>query len=325
MEKQARRESAPIIILLCCLVTALSICCQPQARVTYTPMGLLKDEVEFEVLVNDDLGDSPVTGGLMRNNSDKLYSFHTQILYYDSRGKLLGTHPSIVLDLYPGVEQAFFITPLEDWSRAARVEVDVVNIVKAEPTPIRPRFEFGNFSVYHHEYGTRVFGEATNRDEERQYTINVLGAVLDAQGEIKKANVHMIRNLHPGETRMFAVDVVGEDTDATDGRVYLESITEVTEPQERANITFSNVRMVYNSELGRTGAQFDIVNHGERAYHNILLVFGVYDAGRLVHVDWASVSQIGPQETIPFDRLMFDGNFAGYELKIAIDTIEARD
>ena len=322
MDKQPKRKTVPII-LLCCLVTVLSICCQPQAQVTYTPVGLLKDEVAFEVLVNDDMGGSPVTGGLMRNNSDKIYSFHTQILYYDGRGKLLGTYPSIVLDLYPGVEQAFFVTPLEDWSRAARVEVDVVNIVKAEPTPIRPRFEFGNFSVYHHEHGTRVFGEVTNQDEERQYTINVLGAVFDAQGEIKKANIQMIRNLYPGETRMFAVDVVGEDTDATDGQVYLESISEVTEPQERANITFSNVRMVYNSELDRTSAQFDIVNHDERAYHNIMLVLGVYDAGRLVHVIGSSVRQIRPQETISFDQLIFDGNFEGDELKIAIDVLEA--
>ena len=322
MERQTRRKPAPII-LLCCLVTALSICCQPQAQITYTPVGLLQDEVTFEVLVNSDLEGSPVTGGLMRNNSDKIYSFHTQILYYDSRGKLLGTHPSIVLDLYPGVEQAFFVTPLEDWSHAARVEVDVVNIVKVEPTSIRPKFEFGNFSVYHHEHGTRVFGEVTNQDEEWQYTIGILGAVFGAQGEIKNANIHMIRNLYPGETRMFAIDMMGMDTDATDGQVYLESISEVTEPQERANITFSNVRMVYNSELDRTSAQFDIVNHDEQAYYNIMLVLGVYDAGRLAHVIGSSVRRIGPQETVPFDRLIFDGNFEGYELKIAIDTLEA--
>ena len=156
MSERPTHKSIPVV-LVCCLVTALSICCRQQSQVTYTPVGLLQDEVEFEVLVNGDLGGSPVTGGLIRNNSDKLYSFHTQILYYDSRGRLLGTHPSIVLDLYPGAEQAFFALTAEDWSRAARVEVDITNIIQAESTPIRPRLEFGNFSGYHHEYGTRVF------------------------------------------------------------------------------------------------------------------------------------------------------------------------
>jgi hypothetical protein len=321
-KQHSHRMKSTHIALLCCLVTALSICCQQQAEITDDSPSLLLDGVNIEVLVNDNLDGSPVTAGLVRNNSDKLYSFHTMILYYNDREKLIGTYSSIVLDLYPGTEQAFYVFPPEDWSRAARVDVKVTNIIKAEETSITPDFEFGNISVYHHEHGTRVLGEVTNRGNDWQYSINVLGAVVDADGKIKKANVHMIENLYPGETRMFAVDVVGEDTDATDGRVYLESIFDVVELQARPDIAFSNLRMAYIGDIDRTSVLCDIVNHDERGYRNARLLIGVYEEGRLTNLTWSSVSRISAGETIPFDQMLFDGNLADKEVRIHIDHVE---
>lgn len=324
VKKQHSRRTKPThIALLCCLVTALSICCQQQAEITDDSPSLLQDEVDIEVLVNDDMGGSYTTAGLVRNNSDKLYTFHIKILYYDDHDRLIGTYSSIVRDLYPGTEQAFFVLTADDWSHAARVDVKVTNIVTAEETTITPDFEFGNISAYHHEHGTRVLGEVTNGDDDRQYSINVLGAVFDTDGKAKKANVHMIENLYPGETRMFAVDVVGEDTDATDGRVYLESIFDVAEPQERPNITFSNLRMAYIGDIDRTSVLCDIANHDERTYRNVRLLIGMYEEGKLTNLTWSSVNRINAGETLPFDQMLFDGNLADREVKIHIDHVEA--
>lgn len=324
MDKQhSHRSKSFCIALLCCLITALSICCQQQAEITDDSPSLLQDEVDIEVLVNDDMGGSYVTAGLAKNNSDKLYTFHIKVLYYDSRDRLIGTQSGLVSDLYPGTEQAFFILTAEDWSHAARVDTKITNIVKAEETNITPDFEFGNISVYHHEHGTRVLGEVTNRDDDWQYSINVLGAVVDADGKVKKANVHMIENLYPGETRMFAVDVVGEDTEATDGRVYLESILDVAKPQDRPNIVFSDLRMAYIDDIDRTSVLCDIVNHDERGYRNVRLLIGVYEKGKLTNLTWSSVSRIEARETIPFDQMLFDGNLVDKEARIQIDHAEA--
>ncbi len=318
---RSHRTKSSYIALLCCLVTALSICCQQQTEITDENPSLLQDEVDIEVLVNDDMDGSYVTAGLVKNNSDKLYTFHIKILYYDDRNRLIGTHSGLVRDLYPGTEQAFFVLTADDWSHAARTDVKVTNIVSAEETSIRPDFEFGNISVYHHEHGTRVLGEVTNRDD-AQYSIGILGAVFDENGELMKANTHAIRNLYPGETRTFAVGVLGEDTDATDGRVYLESIVEVKPAQGPPNITFSNLRMAYSSDIDRTSVQCDIANHDERGYRNIMLLIGVYDENKLVRVTQASLSRIGSGETIPFDQMLFDGNLERQEVKIQIDSIE---
>jgi hypothetical protein len=309
------------IALLCCLITALSICCQQQAEITDDSPSLLQDEVDIEVLVNDDMGGSYVTAGLVKNNSDKLYNFHIKVLYYDSRDRLIGTQSGLVRDLYPGTEQAFFILTAEDWSHAARADVKITNIVSAEETPITPDFEFGNISVCHHEHGTQVLGEVTNQDD-AQYSIGILGAVFDENGELMKANSHAIGNLYPGETRMFAAGVLGEDTDATDGRVYLESIVEVMPARDSPNITFSNLQMAYNSDTDRTSVQCDIANHDERGYRNIMLLIGVYEDGSLIRVTWASLGRIGPGETIPFNQMLFDGNFERQEVKIQIDSIK---
>jgi hypothetical protein len=324
MNQQSTYRSAPII-LLCCLVTALSICCQQQAQVTEDSPSLLQDEVDFEVLVNDDLGGSHTTAGLVRNNSDKLYTFHTEILYYDGHDRLIGTYPSLVRNLYPSTEQAFFVLTADDWSRAARVDVKVTHVVMAEETPIRPDFTFSNLSVFHHEHGTRVLGEVTNRDDDGQYSIVVLGAVFDADGRAKKANIQGIDDLRPGETRMFAVDVLGEDTDATDGRIYLESITEVAPPQDAPDIAFSNLRMTHAGDIDRTRVLCDIVNQGESAYRNVRLLIGVYEEGRLTHLARSSVGRIGTGETVSFDQMLFDGNLADKEVRIHVDHVETDD
>jgi len=278
---------------------------------------LLEDEVDFEVLANQDLDGSHVTAGIVRNKSSKLYSFHTEILYYDGRQQLIGVHPSIILDLYPGMEKAFFVLTAEDWSRAARVEVKVTNIITAEETALRPHFEFGNFSVYHHKHGTRVLGEVINRGD-MQYSIGVLGVVFDEQGKAAKANIHAINDLRPGEMRMFAVNLLGEETDAADGRVYLESIISVEPAKAPANITFSNPTMIYRSDIDRTSVQCDIVNHDPWGYRNISLLIGVYDTGRLIRVMESYLVSIGPGETIAFDQMLFDGNLAGNAVSIHI-------
>lgn len=321
-KRHSHQAKSTHIILLCCLITALSICCQQQTEITDDSPSLLLDEVDIEVLVNDDMDGSYITAGLARNNSDKLHTFHIKILYYDSRDRLIGTHSSLVSDLYPGTEQVFFVLTADDWSHAARADAKVTNIVSAEETTITPDFEFGNISVYHHKHGTRVLGEVTNHDD-AQYTIGILGAVFDENGELMKANSHAIRNLYPGETRMFAAGVLGEDTDATDGRVYLESIIEVSPAQAPPNIAFSNLRTAYNSDIDRTSVQCDITNHDERGYHNIMLLIGTYEAEKLTRVTWTSLGGIGPGETIPFDQMLFDGNFEGQEIKIQIDSIES--
>jgi hypothetical protein len=322
MDKQhSHRSKSTHIALLCCLVTVLSICCQQQAEITDDTPSLLQDKVDIEVLVNDDMGGSYVTAGLAKNNSDKLYTFHIKVLYYDNRDRLIGTQSGLVSDLYPGTEQAFFILTADDWSHAARADVKITNIVSAEETSITPDFEFGNISVYHHQHGTQVLGEVINRDD-AQYSIGILGAVFDENGELMKANSHAVRNLYPGETRMFAAGVLGEDTYATDGRVYLESIIEVMAPQTPPNITFSNLRMAYNSDIDRTSVQCDIANHDERGYRNIMLLIGVYEDGNLIRVTWTSMGRIGPGEITPFNQMLFDGNFEGQEVKIQIDSIE---
>jgi hypothetical protein len=322
MDKQLlHRTKSFYIALLCCLITALSICCQQQAEITDDSPSLLLDEVNIEVLVNDDMGGSYVTAGLAKNNSDKLYTFHIKVLYYDNRDRLIGTQSGLVSDLYPGTEQAFFILTAEDWSHAARVDVKITNVVSAEETSITPDFEFGNISVYHHEHGMQVLGEVTNHDD-AQYSIGILGAVFDENGELMKANSHAIKNLYPGETRMFAAGVLGEDTNATDGRIYLESIIEVKSPQIPPNITFSNLQTTYVSDGDRTNVQCDITNHDEIGYRNITLLIGAYDGDKLIRVTWTSVMGIGPGEVIPFDRRLFDGNIEGQEVKIQIDSIE---
>jgi hypothetical protein len=323
-ERCSHRAKPAHIALLCCLITALSICCRRQAEITDDSPSLLLDGVDIEVLVNDDMGGSYITAGLVKNNSDKLYTFHIKVLYYDDRDRLIGTQSSLVSDLYPSTEQAFFIPTAEDWSHAARADAKIIYIASAEETTITPDFEFGNISVYHHEHGTRILGEVTNRDDAR-YSIGILGAVFDENGKLMKANTHAIRNLHPGETRMFAAGVLGEDTDATNGRVYLESIIEVSPPQDPPNITFSNLKTAYISDGDRTSVQCEIINHDERGYRNIVLLLGVYDGGKLSHVTWTSISGIGPGEVIPFDRRLFDGNLGEKEVKIQIDSIEPNE
>jgi hypothetical protein len=97
--------------------------------------------------------------------------------YLDSAGKLLGTQPSAIFDIYPGTEQAFFSLTSDDWSRAANVDVKVTYIARDEATDVTPAFEFSNLSIYQHEHGTLIFGEVTNHDD-RQYRSMCWGSPL---------------------------------------------------------------------------------------------------------------------------------------------------
>ena len=319
-----------VLTLLWCLLVALTICCGSQSdndngggnlfTSTSTSSSLLKGQVDIEVLLNENMGGSYITAGLVKNNSDKLYSFHTQILYYDSHGKVIGEQGSIVQDLYPGVEEAFFVLTAEDWSHAAKADINITNIIKSEKTTITPDFEFSNLSVYHHTYGTRVLGEVTNHDE-LQYSIGILGLVLDDKGHMVMANADAISDLRPGETRMFAVDVLGEESDATDGRVYLESIIEVKPAKEAPNITFSDLSMTYNSDVGWTSVQCNITNHDSRGYRSVRLLIGVYEGGKLVMLAERSLMGIQAGETIAFNQSTLEGDYTGKELKIQIDSL----
>jgi len=176
-----------------------------------------------------DIDGSYYTSGIVRNNSDKLYSFHVDLLYYGRNNRLIDdAQQLVILDLYPGMEKAFFYITPEDYSRAARIEAMVSNIIKADDCSITPNLVFDNLSVYHHEHGTDVLGEVTNLDG-MQYSIIILAAVYDGHGNPVKAHIHGSDNIYPGETRVFSAGVLGEETNATDGRVYLESITQVTD------------------------------------------------------------------------------------------------
>jgi len=309
-----------VVLISLALSASFSGCKKEVERISDDP-GLLENEVEFDMLSASDIDGSYYTTGIVRNNSDKLYSFHVDLLYYGRNNRLIDdTQQLVILDLYPDMEKAFFYITPEDYSRAARIEARVSNIIKAEDCSITPNLVFDNLSVYHHEYGTDVRGEVTNLDG-MQYSIIILAAVYDGHGNPVKANIHGIDNIYPGETRVFSAAVLGEETNATDGRVYLESITQVTDAKEKPNIEFSDAVISYDSGIDRSSVMFDITNNDNRGYRDIELLFGIYDQGKLLNVIQAYVMSIGPKESVPFNQALIEGDWSGKELRISINSL----
>jgi hypothetical protein len=309
-----------LIIPILFLVTATVFpCCSRGAESISKGPGLLQDEVEFNMLSAADLGGSYATSAIVKNNSGKLYSFNIELLYYGRNDRLLNTEHGVILDLYPGMEKAFFHLTSENWSGAKRIEARVTNIIKAEDCSITPDFIFNNLSVHHHEHGTNVYGEVTNLDD-MQYSIIILAVVYDGHGNPVKANIHGIDNIYPGETRVLSAPLIGEDTDETDCRVYLESITSVSEAKEKVNIEFLNAAINYDSGTDRSSVVFDIINHDNLAYRNIGLLFGLYDEDKLLNVIQSYIMSIGPEESTHFDQTLMEGNWEDYELKININS-----
>jgi len=313
------------LILPLLLIVFLTLSCgligqleQPDDLLVETP-DLLQDELEFEILANESQEGSNVTAGVVRNRSDHLYSVHILMEYLDASGKLLGTQPGAIFDIYPGTEQAFFSMTADDWSQAASVDVKVTNIAKDEATDISLDFEFGNLSIFQYEHGTRILGEVTNNDE-RQYSINVLGIAFDADQRASMGNIASIDHLQPGEPRMFTVELLGDQTRAVAAQVYLESITQVEDAPENPNLAVEHIAANYDPERGRTSIQYDLVNHDPQAYDTVQLLIGAYQQGRLVQVDNDVVVSIGPDETIPVEKSLMEGNFEGYEIKIQVNS-----
>ena len=303
------------LTLSCGLIGQLE---QPDDLLVETP-DLLRDELEFEILANESRDGSNVTAGVVSNRSDHLYSVQILMEYLNASGKLLGTQPGAVFDIYPGTEQAFFSTTADDWSQAASVDVKVTNIDKDETTDITPDFEFGKLSIFQHEHGTRILGEVTNNDE-RQYSINVLGIAFDADQRASMGNIANIDHLQPGEIRMFTVELLGDQTQAVTAQVYLESITQVEDTPENPNLAVENIGALYDPERGRTSIHYDLVNQDPRAYETVQLLIGAYQQSRLVQIDSDVVFSIGPGETIPVDKSLMEGNLEGYEIKIQVNS-----
>ena len=298
--------------------------CAPEP--TPVAAALLEDEVTFEVLAIENLDGSYVTGGTVRNHSDLLYSLHFEIDYYDRRGRVVGTHPSAMFDLYPGVEHAFFAITADDWSHADHAEVRVTHIVKEEQTAIRPDLVFGNLSVYNHAHGSRVFGEVTNRGAE-QVSLIVLGAIVDEQGgreRLVKSNIEGVDGLRPGEMRMFVVDMIGQVGEGTQARAYVSSITDVAVvPQRVPDISFSDLQLTYHPDADRTGLRWTMRNRDDRAWSAVILLIGVYDQDRLVHVVWTSIPRIEALQTLELDRRLFDGGLHDLNPRIHVKSFRA--
>lgn len=211
------------------LFVLLAIACRGQAEAIPTEPSLLEDEIDITVLVNTMMGDSHITAGLVKNKTDHLYSFHYDLSYYDRRGGLLGTHQGIVQNLYPGVEQAFFLFDADDWTKAERVEGKVVNIISDEPSQLTPRFAITNVSAQNESYNTVINGEITNQDS-HTYSIILVGGVFGYNDQLLATNIQAVDHLQPGETRKFKITTLGQDLPTGDARVYLSDITEAPQP-----------------------------------------------------------------------------------------------
>lgn len=287
-----------------------------------TTSDLLNDELEIKVLAISNMDGSNVTAGTVMNHSDMIYSVHAEIFYYDEHSTVIGTHPTAIFDIYPGVEHAVFVLAAEDWSNAAYAEVKVTNIIKEEQTDISPDFEFSNISVEYHEYGARIHGSIINKDEMR-YSVIILGSIVGEDDEIKRANIEGIDNIYPGDTRPFTINTLGEECDDTDAVVYIESITKVSSEEDYEAILFENQRMTYNEGSGRTIVFCDVVNHDDWGYDNVWLLFRVYNAGQLIDTEETALGRIGAGERISFERSLFDGNYEDYTLNIQVTLLDS--
>jgi len=308
-----------VIILLCYMVASISIIgCSVGQTETFDPRpALMENEIEFSNITTGKISNSYYTACIIKNKTDKLYDFHVDFLYYGPGNRLLGVNQTIVQGFYPGMERILFNLGADDYTGANLVEARVVNIIKSEKSSITPNFKFDNLSVYHHEFGTEVFGEVTNLDE-MQYSIILLAVIYDRNGNPIEANIHGVDNLYPGETRIFSAPLL-DKIESDKCQVYLDSITSVIPAQKQANITFSNKEVNYDSNSNRGSLIFDVINNDTCRYQNIDLVVGFYSQGKLLYVREDYIHDIGPGETFHFDQRILEGDWTEKEVKININ------
>lgn len=315
------KYSAVIIICLTFTQFSLSGCYHQIESSTSTSPSLIESDVVFNSLSIVRMGDTFFTTGIVKNNSNKLYSFHIELIYYGSGNRIIAVGYGSIDDLYPGMEKVFFEITAEGAEHAKRIEAHVTNIISAEESSITPDFKFENLYVYNHKHGTSVLGEVTNLDD-IQYSIIILAVVFNKKGIPVKSNIQGIDNIYPGETRIFSAPILSDESNETDCRVYLETVKPVVPMIDPPNIKFSDLSLDYDSINDSYNFHYNIINNDKYGYRVVDLLYGVYDNEKIIDVMTDPVLNLTPGEIRSVSRNLPEGDWKNKKFIININAFE---